>query len=81
MTECPVICRSKKEDKVGNSVGKLLSNMTARVVDPNGRNVGPNTPGELYIRQGNCGTAETAKDITLTVFLQSSKPDEGLLQQ
>ena len=50
MTECPVISRSKKGDKIVKSVGKMLSNMTARVVDSNGRNVGPNTPGELYIR-------------------------------
>lgn len=50
MTECPVVARSKKGDKAGHSVGKMLSNMTGRVVGPTGSNLGPNTPGELYIR-------------------------------
>ena len=50
MTECPVVARSKKGDLPGQSVGKMLSNMTARVVGPDGHDVGPNTPGELYIR-------------------------------
>ena len=50
MTECPIVTRSKKGDLAGTSVGKLMANMTARVVDPEGRNVGPNTPGELYLR-------------------------------
>ena len=50
MTECPLISRGKRGDNVKKSVGKLLPNMTAKVVDPNGHNVGPNTPGELYIR-------------------------------
>ena len=50
MTECPIVTRSKKGDLAGTSVGKLLANMTARVVDTEGRNVGPHTPGELYLR-------------------------------
>ena len=50
MTECPLVTRSKKGDVVRTTVGKLLPNMTGRVVDTEGRNVGPNTPGELYIR-------------------------------
>ena len=50
MTECPLVTRSKKGDVVRTTVGKLLPNMTGRVVDTEGRNVGPNTPGELYLR-------------------------------
>ena len=79
MTECPLISRGKRGDNVKKSVGKLLPNMTARVVDPNGHNVGPNTPGELYIR---CSSEKILKMAKKKYFFpQSSAPYEGLLQQ
>jgi len=53
MTEAPLVCRSTKdrpEDKRA-SVGKLVSNLTAKVVDiDTNTSLGPNTPGELLIK-------------------------------
>ena len=53
MTEAPLVCRSTRdrpEDKRA-SVGKLVSNITAKVVDiDNNKSLGPNKPGELLIK-------------------------------
>ena len=53
MTEAPVVCRSvidRPEEKRA-SVGKILSNISAKVVDLDSKKaLGPNMPGELFIK-------------------------------
>ena len=51
MTEAPILARTKEEGSKPGSTGKLVPNVIAKVVDlDTQKSLGPNMPGELYLK-------------------------------